>query len=97
MSNYDKACRSGNSIVDMNYDCDVRTFKCRDCRGRGAIAWREVKDWQHEMNEVIDDKIFRALKKVGRLSFYGMLYIARLVRKSGRKCEICDGTGEVYI
>ena len=89
---------SGNMLVDrMDIENDIRTFKCRDCNGQGSIPWREVDNWQQLMNEDIDDKMFKALKKFGRISFFAMLHIARLVRKSGRKCEKCNGCGEVYI
>jgi len=89
---------NGNILVDrMDIENDIRTFKCRDCDGNGYIPWHELEDWQTLMSEQIDDKVFKAMKKLGRISFYAMLQIARIVRKSGKRCGACDGCGEVYI
>jgi len=87
--------KSGNMLADrQDIENDIRTFKCSDCNGKGSIPWKELPDWQQQMNEKIEDEIWKNTKRHGHRT---NVEVARDVRKQGSPCKSCDQTGEIYI
>jgi hypothetical protein len=87
---------SGNILVDLHDYYDNRTMTCPDCNGDGSIPWEEVKDGYEAMADEVAFRIHKRNKSgFPCLNFRTMLNIAREVKKSGKECLRCCGTGEV--
>jgi hypothetical protein len=84
---------NGNCLLDRHEVADIRTFKCRDCNGKGYFPWKELPDWHQQMNEKIEDEIWQNRKRNGSMT---AVEVARSVRIQGCACRPCDTTGEVY-
>lgn len=85
---------SGNSMVDAQ-DA-IRVITCPECSGEGTIPWNDVENGVEKMLDKVSFKLY-CMRKDGHpvVSFREALRIARGIRKEGKVCDRCDGTGEV--